>query len=144
MTGAPEVTGSAAMAGNTRFYLPPIGLGIITSPMVKSITRCAQTSALTTMHDGLRRWMEDSDTNERRCLYDPVVGHRLEAEIDDHGEVYPMALEGPDIKIAVTLPGLAADIAIFLQQKRAHGGQSFPGFLDSSAATGKFGRISGG
>lgn len=54
--------------------------------------------------DALRHWVHDFKTDNPRSLYSPEIGIRRQADWDDHGETYPMTLEGPDMWIAVTVP----------------------------------------
>ena len=62
--------------------------------------------------DGLRRWLQaDADPH---ALWDPVAGHRSETEWDDHGEMYPMWNEGPDVNAEVTVPAGVARVSLYL------------------------------
>jgi hypothetical protein len=72
--------------------------------------------------DVLRRWMARRDTRELRSLYDPELGHRVQSEIDDHGEVYPAALGGPDIHIWVTVPEGVNAISLYFVNDDGHSG----------------------
>jgi len=47
--------------------------------------------------DAIRRWIHWIKTDNPKTLYDPWYGYRRQAEWDDHGEAYPMALDGPDL-----------------------------------------------
>jgi hypothetical protein len=47
--------------------------------------------------DTIRRWIHWIKTNNPKTLYDPLYGYRRQAEWDDHGEVYPWAMDGPDL-----------------------------------------------
>lgn len=55
--------------------------------------------------DGLRRWLQRVRSNNLRCLYAPWQGSRIDSSWDDHGEVYPHSFSGPNIAVAVALPG---------------------------------------
>lgn len=57
--------------------------------------------------DGLRHWVHWAVTDNPRSLYAPWDGIRRQAEWDDHGEVYPRTLEGPDIWVWLSLPNMA-------------------------------------
>ena len=52
----------------------------------------------------LRHWIHWLKSDERRVLYNPYLGYRREAEWDDHGEVYPMTHEGPDVWVHFEVP----------------------------------------
>jgi len=72
--------------------------------------------------DALRHWMHWANPSYRRCLYNPMVGHRVESEWDDHGEAYSMSLCGPDIRvwIKVHTPGEQL-ISLYFVNKDGHG-----------------------
>lgn len=72
--------------------------------------------------DGLRHWVQSVATESSRCLYDPLIGIRRQAEWDDHGEAYPRAFEGPDIWIAVTVPAGLHRISLYFMSPDGHDG----------------------
>ena len=37
--------------------------------------------------------MHSANSPLKRCLYNPIVGHRVQSEWDDHGEVYPLSMD---------------------------------------------------
>ncbi len=47
--------------------------------------------------DSLRYWLHWRRTDDRRSLWNPNYAFRRQAEWDDHGEVYSMAHDGPDV-----------------------------------------------
>ncbi|MDR1478962.1 MAG: hypothetical protein LBJ00_08470 [Planctomycetaceae bacterium] len=47
--------------------------------------------------DELRYWLHWRRTEDRRALWTPFYAFRRQAEWDDHGEVYPLTKDGPDI-----------------------------------------------
>jgi hypothetical protein len=47
--------------------------------------------------DVIRHWVHWLKTDNHRTLYDPFVGSRRQAEWDDHGEVYKLTMDGPDL-----------------------------------------------
>ncbi len=51
----------------------------------------------TPQYDVIRRWIHWLKTDDRRVLYDPYTGARRQAEWDDHGEVYSINKDGPDV-----------------------------------------------
>ena len=62
--------------------------------------------------DGVRRWLQASV--DPHVLWDPVAGHRSETEWDDHGEMYPMWNDGPDVNAEITLPAGVARVSLYL------------------------------
>jgi hypothetical protein len=57
-----------------------------------------------TKDDGIRRWVHWAKTDNPRCMYTPIAECRRQSEWDDHGEAYPIAHEGPDLWIVITVP----------------------------------------
>jgi hypothetical protein len=55
-------------------------------------------------NETLRHWIHWLKSEERRVLYNPYLGYRREAEWDDHGEVYPLTHEGPDVWVHIEVP----------------------------------------
>ena len=57
--------------------------------------------------DVVRRWMSGGNSPHQWSLYNPMVGHRVQSEWDDHGEAYAKSLHGPDLRawIEVKTPG---------------------------------------
>lgn len=65
-------------------------------------------------NDALRWWVEKvKDDGNRNVLFDPTDSVRTEAEWDDHGEVYPHYVDGPDIWVAVEVPEGVHEIALY-------------------------------
>jgi hypothetical protein len=61
--------------------------------------------------EGVRRWIHSvSDDHD---LYDPTLGRRNETEWDDHGETYPMPIDGPDLHFEVTVPTGVSRLSIY-------------------------------
>jgi len=67
--------------------------------------------------DGLRRWVDQERWDDGRVLYDPFLGYRREAEWDDHGEVYPMTWEGPDVWIKLGVPAGTHRLSLYFFNK---------------------------
>lgn len=64
--------------------------------------------------DALRWWVHSIKENDNRnVLFDPTDSIRTEAEWDDHGEVYPSFVDGPDIWAAVEVPEGVHEIALY-------------------------------
>lgn len=64
--------------------------------------------------DGLRWWVESSKVvGNRNVLFDPSDSTRTEAEWDDHGEVYPFFVDGPNIWLAVEVPAGVHEISLY-------------------------------
>lgn len=51
----------------------------------------------TPRHDVIRHWVHWLKTDNTKTLFDPFIGTRRQAEWDDHGEVYPLERDGPDL-----------------------------------------------
>ena len=83
-----------------------------------------------TKHEALRHWLHWRKTDERRVLYDPIIGYRREAEWDDHGETYPMSHEGPDVWVAIEVPeGLHQASLYFINPNGHDGANRFRDYL---------------
>jgi hypothetical protein len=54
--------------------------------------------------DGLRYWVHDLTTNNPKCLQNLILGGRRQADWDDHGEVYPWDMKGPDVYCTMVFP----------------------------------------
>ncbi len=74
--------------------------------------------------DGLRRWVQWLDSDDTRVLFDPIIGHRREAEWDDHGEAYPTTHEGPDVWVTVTVPAGLHRLSLYFFNKDGHAGDN--------------------
>lgn len=72
--------------------------------------------------DGLRHWVHWDKTDNPNTLWDPCVGHRRQAEWDDHGESYPMSREGPDLWAVVEVPAGVHQVALYFFNKDGHDG----------------------
>ncbi|MDR0521264.1 MAG: hypothetical protein LBH00_05370 [Planctomycetaceae bacterium] len=75
--------------------------------------------------DVLRRWVHWLKTDNPKTLYDPIYGYRRQAEWDDHGEVYPMTIDGPDIWYILRIrePG-TYKLGMYFFNKDGHGGNN--------------------
>jgi hypothetical protein len=71
--------------------------------------------------DALRHWFI-GNTEDPRALYDPNVGRRRQADLDDHGEAYDPTYQGPDIWIAVEVPKGLHRLSLYLVNKDGHTG----------------------
>jgi hypothetical protein len=72
--------------------------------------------------EAVRCWIHWKNTDDPRVLYDPCIGHRRQADWDDHGETYPMTQDGPDLLAAVTVPAGVHRAALYFFNKDGHGG----------------------
>ena len=72
--------------------------------------------------DRLRGWLHWLETDNIKCLYDPLVGTRRMAEWDDHGEAYPRSIQGPNINISVTVLDGIHRISLYFVNDDAHQG----------------------
>ncbi|MGC8551965.1 MAG: ligand-binding sensor domain-containing protein [Phycisphaerae bacterium] len=76
-------------------------------------------------NDLLRAWLQWKNTDSRRVLWDPVIGHRCEAELDDHGETYPTSWR--DLGIWIGLKIAAAGwqrLSFYFFNKDGHSGHN--------------------
>jgi hypothetical protein len=65
------------------------------------------------------------NTNDPAALYDPSLGHRIEAEINDGSyqrDQYPPDWEGPDLWVDVTVPDGVHCLSLYFQNYDAHSG----------------------
>ena len=67
--------------------------------------------------DDVRNWLHWASTDDPRSLWDPYVGTRRQAEWDDHGEAFPMTLDGPDLWIHVRLPAGTHRVSLYFVNK---------------------------
>ncbi len=70
--------------------------------------------------DSLRRWVHFPRSNNRRVLYSPVIGHRRQAEWDDHGETYRQTDPGPDLWIDFAVPEGLFRVSLYFHNKDGH------------------------
>ena len=77
-----------------------------------------------TRDDVLRHWVHWIKTDNVRCLYDPVVGYRRQAEHDDHGEAYPQSHEGPDLWYTIEIPAGVFRVSLYFMNKDGHEGMN--------------------
>jgi len=71
-------------------------------------------------NEGLRHWIHWMKTDDKRVLYNPVIGYRREAEWDDHGEVYSWNFDGPDIWIAIRVPVGMQKVTLYFINPNGH------------------------
>ena len=78
-----------------------------------------------TENDLLRSWMHWATTDNKKSLYDQFIGHRRQAEWDDHGETYPATYDGPDIwiKVEINEPKVQS-ISLYFMNKDGHDGDN--------------------
>jgi hypothetical protein len=80
--------------------------------------------------DYLRYWVHWIHTNDRRSLQNRHFGGRKQSEWDDHGEEYPMSLDGPHVYGTVLLPKGHYVISTYIFNKDGHDGYNrFRDFL---------------
>ena len=72
----------------------------------------------------VRRWIQWIQTDDPRVLYNPVLGYRREAEWDDHGEVRPLTIQGPDLWVSVKVPAGAWRLSLYFMNKDGHDGMN--------------------
>jgi two component regulator with propeller domain len=67
------------------------------------------------------------DSKNARALYDPLLGHRREAEINDgstDAKKYPFDWDGPDLWMTVKAPEGAHRVSLYLDNNDAHTGKN--------------------
>ena len=69
---------------------------------------------------GLRHWLHRKRWDDPRVLYNPIIGYRRQADIDDNGEVYPMTYEGPDVWVKVHVPKGTHRVSLYFFNKDGH------------------------
>lgn len=74
--------------------------------------------------DSLRHWVHWVKTENPNTLYNPVVGYRRQSEWDDHGEVYPLDFEGPDVWAKVAVPDGVHRMSLYFFNKDGHDGDN--------------------
>lgn len=71
---------------------------------------------------GLRHWLHRERWDDPRVLYNPLIGYRRQADIDDNGESYSMNYEGPDIWLGVRIPSGTHKVSLYFFNKDGHDG----------------------
>ncbi len=77
--------------------------------------------------DSLRYFINSSrvNTQDPRCPYSTVVGHRRIGEWDDHGEDYPTTYDGPDVWIKVGLPDGVFRVSVYFCNYNGNSGRDY-------------------
>jgi hypothetical protein len=70
--------------------------------------------------DVLRHWVHWISTDNPRSLFSPKIGIRRQADWDDHGEVYPATLDGPDVWSVVKVPKGTHRLSLYFFNKDGH------------------------
>ena len=73
---------------------------------------------------GLRHWLHRTRWDDPRVLYNPLIGYRRQADIDDNGEAYSMNYEGPDLWIGVRVPAGTQRVSLYFFNKDGHDGNN--------------------
>lgn len=73
---------------------------------------------------GLRHWLHRKRWDDPRVLYNPLIGYRRQADIDDNGEAYSMNYEGPDMWIGVRVPAGTQRVSLYFFNKDGHEGNN--------------------
>lgn len=74
--------------------------------------------------EALRHWCHKIRWEDRRVLYNPMIGYRRQADWDDHAEAYPLTHEGPDVWIEVEVHEGVHEIALYFFNKDGHSGRN--------------------
>ncbi len=75
-------------------------------------------------HDNFRRWVHWITTENRNSVYDPIIGHRRQAEFDDHGEAYDRNHEGPGLYFKVIVPAGLHRVSLYFFNKDGESGDN--------------------
>ncbi len=73
---------------------------------------------------GVRHWLHAKRWDDPRVLYNPLIGYRRQADIDDNGEAYPLTYEGPDIWLGVRIPAGTHKVSLYFFNKDGHDGSN--------------------
>lgn len=73
---------------------------------------------------GVRHWLHRERWDDPRVLYNPLIGYRRQADIDDNGESYPMSFEGPDLWLGVRIPAGTHRVSLYFFNKDGHDGSN--------------------
>src|SRR5207248_438246 len=68
------------------------------------------------------RYVLNLATENPRVLYNPAIGHRREAEVNDgtwQAKVYPFDWEGPDLFVKVNVPEGAYRVSLYFHNNDA-------------------------
>lgn len=74
--------------------------------------------------DGFRRWLHWTESKDHRVLFSPWLGHRRQADCDDHGEEYPMHYDGPDLWFRVKVPAGPHRLSMYFFNKDGESGHN--------------------
>jgi hypothetical protein len=74
-------------------------------------------------NDSLRYWLHWRRTNNRSSLMSASYAFRRQSDWDDHGEAYPMSMDGPDVWLKVTISHNGIfKLSLYFFNKDGHGG----------------------
>jgi hypothetical protein len=74
--------------------------------------------------DAIRLYYRGEDTNPK-TLWNPIFGARRQAEWDDHGEVYPWHIDGPDIWYLLKIANKGTfKVSMYFVNPDGHGGNN--------------------
>jgi hypothetical protein len=74
--------------------------------------------------DKPRSWIQNIVARDRRSLYDPQIGTRRTAGIDDHGEAYPRSHEGPGLGLVFSVPNGLYRVSAYFLNDNGHSGEN--------------------
>jgi hypothetical protein len=76
-------------------------------------------------NDDVRHWVHWISTNNPKVLWNPYAGSRRQSEWDDHGEAYPLYVDGPDVWYILKIPHAGAfKVGMYFLNKDGHGGMN--------------------
>jgi len=70
--------------------------------------------------DVIRRWVHWKTTTNPRSLQNPFQGGRKQSEWDDHGEAYPLTLDGPHVYSTIKVPRGDFVLSLYFFNKDGH------------------------
>ncbi len=101
--------------------------GAIDDPSNSNGSRYEITAQIGPYHssdDAIRHFVSAYHTDNRKVLYNPTLGYRREATIDDHSEAYPMTVSGNDLWFTVDIPRGLHRVSLYFYNKDGHDGDN--------------------
>ena len=74
--------------------------------------------------DRMCLWLHWENTQQRRCLYVPLMGNRIQASWNDDGEVYPLTFEGPDLWVLIKIAQGVHQVDLYFVNPNGHDTQT--------------------
>jgi hypothetical protein len=78
-----------------------------------------------TKNDDVRYWVHWISTNNPKALWNPYAGSRRQSEWDDHGETYPISVDGPDVWYILKIYHTGVfKVGMYFNNKDGHSGMN--------------------